>query len=140
MAELLRKRNKLREELKAHIKALFPQLMNVRVSATTALRRLHIRPTIETHYTYALAQLLPLHQQKALIDKLTFGLLPVIYNDQFLKLLVLAVFEPTGRPNTCATGLRNWLLEYVYASSYEQLYTDWLRYKKEEAYAQRGAS
>lgn len=123
------KKAKVKEDLKQAFAKNLSSLLSIRLGATALRRKLRANTFIENDLTYSLYELLPKQQRKDFLDRLTVVTGALVYSQEFLNLLLLACFDRHGRPVPTATGLQHWLLKSVYANSYQQLYTDWLKCK-----------
>jgi len=82
---------------------------------------------------YAVHSLLTDEQKCAFTRKITRHVLRICFPDDFVSLLLIAAFEPSGKPSEQNRALYYWLLHNIYSDSITSMIADWLLAKRCEA-------
>lgn len=78
---------------------------------------------------YAVHSLLTGEQKCAFTRKITRHVLKVCFPDDFVSILLLAAFEPSGKPSEYGRALYYWLLYNIYSNNVTNMIADWLMVK-----------
>lgn len=75
---------------------------------------------------YAVHSLLTDEQKLIFTQKITRHILKVCFPDDFVSMLLIAAFEPSGKPSGQNRALYYWLLHNIYSDNITSMITDWL--------------